>query len=590
MAGRIPDQFIDEVLSRVDIADVIGERIELKRTGSNLQALCPFHGEKTPSFTVAPAKQFYHCFGCGAHGNAIGFLMEYDRMDFRDAVEHLARSVGLELPQTARDEAAEELAPVYDVLGQAASRYQQWLRNHPARQPAVDYLKTRGLSGEIAAEYAIGFAPSGRDNLIRGLGKLPLLLKAGLAGQGEQGQPYDRFRERVMFPIRDRRGRVIGFGGRVIGAGEPKYLNSPETPVFHKGRELYGLHECLQHNPRPPELVVVEGYMDVVALAQFGIRQAVATLGTATSTIQVDRLFQAARKVIFCFDGDRAGRAAAARALESALPAMSEGRQARFLFLPEGEDPDSLVRKEGVDGFRQRLEEARPLSEVFYEQLMHGIDMSSMDGRAQLVEKAAQGLRKLPFGIFREMMLERLAELGKVDVRRIEAMLAGNERPKREAAPAATKSTQTAPTRRPMRMALALLLQRPALANLVDRPTRFAGADVQGSELFAQLAELGQAEAGLTTGAVLERFRDSPHEAALWKLAAWDHLVPEAGIESEFRDAVAWLEAQTPERLPDENRLQYLNERFHQGALTEAERRELQDLLISSKRPTPKGA
>lgn len=581
MAGRIPDQFIDDLMSRVDIVDVIGDRLDLKRAGSNYQALCPFHGEKTPSFTVSPTKQFYHCFGCGAHGTAIRFLMEYDRMDFRDAVELLARRVGMEVPKSAYDDEAEQLGPVYDVLAQAAQRFQQWLRQHPERELAVEYLKSRGLSGEIAAEYGLGFAPPGRDSLVRALRDKKLLTTAGLAIDRE-GDVYDRFRRRVMFPIRDRRGRVIGFGGRVVDTGEPKYLNSPETPVFHKGRELYGLRECLQVNPRPQRLVVVEGYMDVVALAQFGVREAVATLGTATSTTQVERLFHNTPNVVFCFDGDRAGRQAAWRALESALPAMRDGRQAFFLFLPEGQDPDSLVRAEGADAFRERLANARPLSKVFFEQVGVGIDTSSVDGRARLAEKAAPALRKLPPGIFRDMMLAQLAELAKVDVRRVEAMLAGKE-PARPQAPAQKRATGAPPARRPIRLAVALLMQRPALAALVNDPERFGELDDPGMDLFVDMATLTRSESGLTSAGVLERFRDSPHEATLWKLAAWEHAVPESGMEAEFQGALAWME-----RLLDEKRLQYLNEKLEQGSLTEAELREWQALL-ARKHSTPSG-
>jgi DNA primase len=580
MAGRIPDQFIDDLMSRVDIVDVIGDRVELKRAGSNHQALCPFHGEKTPSFTVSPTKQFYHCFGCGAHGTAIRFLMEYDRMDFRDAVELLARRVGMELPKGVHDDAADQLAPVYEVLARAAQHFQQWLRQHSERSLAVDYLKRRGLSGEIAAEYGLGFAPPGRDGLLRAFRNSKPLITAGLVVVRD-GDSYDRFRRRVMFPIRDRRGRVIGFGGRVLDGGEPKYLNSPETPVFHKGRELYGLYECLQRSPRPPRLVVVEGYMDVVALAQFGIREAVATLGTATSTVQVERLFRSTPNVVFCFDGDGAGRQAAWRALESALPAMRDGRQAFFLFLPEGHDPDSLVRAEGVEVFRERLAQARPLSEVFFDQLCADADTGSVDGRARLAEQAAPALRKLPPGIFRDMMLARLAELARVDVRRVEAMLIGGGVRK----PAAT-SRPAAPVvaRRPIRLATALLVQRPSLAALIDDPARLGELDAPGLDLLVELLALVRTEPGLTSAAILERFRDSPHEAALWKLAAWEHAVPETGIEVEFKDALAWME-----RLRDEKHLQYLDERLRQGVLTEAELHEWQALL-ARKHTTPSGA
>lgn len=572
MAGRIPDQFIDELMNRVDIVDVIGDRLDLKRAGSNYQALCPFHNEKTPSFTVSPTKQFYHCFGCGAHGTAIRFLMEYDRMEFRDAVEHLARRVGMELPQGVQDDAAARLKPLYDALAQAAQHYRQWLRRHPDRALAVDYLKRRGLSGEIAAEYGLGFAPPGRDSLVRALGNPRLLMTAGLAAD-RGGEIRDRFWRRVMFPIRDRRGRIIGFGGRVLDSGEPKYLNSPETPVFHKGRELYGLYECLQVNPRPPRLVVVEGYMDVVALAQFGIREAVATLGTATSTAQMERLFRSTPNVVFCFDGDRAGRQAAWRALEATLPTMRDGRQAFFLFLPEGQDPDSLVRAEGVDAFRERLAQARPLSEVFFEQLAAETDTSSVDGRARLAERAAPALRKLPPGIFRDLMIAQLAERTRADTDQVEALvLAGTA--VRPAAKPAARPAAAVMARRPIRLAIALLLQQPALAGLVEDLERLRELDTPGVDLFVELAALARAEPSLTSAGMLERFRDSPHEATLWKLAAWEHAVPESGLEAEFRGALTWME-----RLLDEKRLQYLDKKLQQGALTETELHEWQALL-----------
>ena len=338
MAGRIPDHFIDELLSRIDVAEVVGERVQLRRSGSNHSGLCPFHGEKTPSFTVSTEKQFYHCFGCGAHGTAIRFLMEYDRLDFREAVAQLAAMAGMEIPESARDSAPPpEQESLYSTLQRAAEAYRQWLRDHPQADRAVAYLRERGLSGEIAKQYGIGFAPPGWRNLLDKLSDRTALNRAGLIVEKEADRVYDRFRDRIIFPIRDRRGRTIAFGGRVLDQGEPKYLNSPESPVFQKGQELYGLYEVLQADRRPPDILVVEGYMDVVALAQHGVPRAVATLGTATSTRQVERLFQITGDVVFCFDGDKAGRRAAGRAMENALPAMRQGRQIRFLFLPEGE-------------------------------------------------------------------------------------------------------------------------------------------------------------------------------------------------------------------------------------------------------------
>lgn len=578
MSGRIPDQFIDELMNRVDIVEVIGERLELRRMGSNHQALCPFHTEKTPSFTVSATKQFYHCFGCGAHGTAIRFLMEYDRMEFRDAVDYLARRVGMELPQSAHQQADQQLTPVYDVLTRADQQFQQWLRRHPERTMAVEYLQQRGLSGEIAAEYGLGFAPSGYDNLLRAIPAETALVTAGLAAKRNSGNgSYDRFRQRIMFPIRDRRGRVVGFGGRIVGDGEPKYLNSPETPVFHKGRELYGLHECLQVNRRPERLVVVEGYMDVVALAQFGLREAVATLGTATSTQQVERLFQNTANVVFCFDGDHAGRQAAWRALESALPALRDGRQASFLFLAEGHDPDSLIRAEGIEAFQERLTQARPLSEVFFEQLSADIDLSSVDGRARLAERAAPALRKLPPGIFRGMMLEQLAEKARVDVRLIERMLISGKPPAAAQEPAKPRT----PMRKPVRLAIALLLQQPQLAQSADNTAQLQKLDISGLELFSQLVELVRAEPLLTAASILERFRDHPDEAELWDIAAWEHAVPEGGVEAEFNGALAWMEKRQAEQ-----RLQDLDHKLQEGELSAAELQEWQALL-SQRHTTP---
>ncbi|RFA37526.1 DNA primase [Alkalilimnicola ehrlichii] len=573
MAAKIPDHFIGELLTRVDIVEVIGERLELKRVGSNLQALCPFHSEKTPSFTVSPSKQFYHCFGCGAHGTAIRFLMEHDRLGFRDAVETLAQRAGMALPEEARDEREEQYGELYKLLGKASQHYQRWLREHPERETAVAYLKRRGLSGDIAAQYGLGFAPPGWDNLARALGRSPKLVIAGLANERDNGGLYDRFRERIIFPIRDRRGRVIGFGGRVLGEGQPKYLNSPETPVFHKGRELYGLYECLKKQRHPDAIVVVEGYMDVVALAQYGISEAVATLGTATSTTQVDRLFQVTKDVVFCFDGDRAGRQAAWRALENALPAMRSGRQARFLFLPDGEDPDSLVRKEGAENFRHRMAKAAQLSEFFFDNLSREVDLGSMDGRARLAERAAPHLKKLPPGLLRDMMFQRLSEITGLQTERLEAGISGA----RNAAPRQAKGQKPRGPRlerTPARVAIAMLLQQPQLARLATETEGYREQDNPGIELLGQMLELLNAEPQLSTGALLERFRDSRHESALWKLATWEHMVPDDGLEREFTDALRRIEG-----LIAPKRLQYLDKRMQQGQLTESELQEWQQLL-----------
>jgi len=565
MAGRIPDHFIDQLLARIDIVEVVGERVQLKRSGSNHLGLCPFHSEKTPSFTVSATKQFYHCFGCGAHGTAIRFLMEYDRLDFREAVAQLAGLAGMEIPEGARDDQGAEHAELYRLLGRASELYQRWLREHPQRQRAIDYLRGRGLSGEIAARFGIGFAPAGWDNLMGRLGEHATLARAGMIIERDDGRAYDRFRDRIMFPIRDRRGRTIGFGGRVLGEGEPKYLNSPETPVFHKGQELYGLYEVLQAHRHPADILVVEGYMDVVALAQHGLPRAVATLGTATSTRQVERLFRVTRDLVFCFDGDEAGLRAAWRALENALPAMRDGRQVRFLFLPAGEDPDSLVRARGREGFEALMAGASPLSDYLMERLSDMVDMQSMDGRARLVDEALPLLRRLPPDIYRHMLIERVAGMARLGTDYLEGVVDGRERLERR--PRREPVDARAVRRTPVRLAIALLLQRPGLAETIDDLSALRGRDdVPGLPLLLRLLELARDEPHITTGALLERFRDTEHEAALWKLATWDHMVPESGLEAEFRDAMARVQT-----LLAQQRLQYLNERLQRGELTAEE-------------------
>ena len=419
MAGLIPQSFIDELLDRVDLVEVVDQRVKLKRAGKNYGACCPFHEEKTPSFTVSPDKQFYYCFGCGASGNAVGFLMDYERLSFPEAVEQLSHLQGLEVPKEeqspAQQQKAQERKSIYSLLEQADRYYRQQLRNHPKRQEAVNYLKNRGLDGRIAQDYGLGFAPPGWDNLLRELGSAEqerrLLSEGGmLISQPEQSKRYDRFRHRIMFPIRDLRGRTIGFGGRVLGDGKPKYLNSPETPIFHKGRELYGLYEARQACRELPRLLVVEGYMDVVALAQFGLRYGVATLGTACGPDHLELAFKHTREVVFCFDGDKAGRTAADRALAAALPMMEDGRQVKFLFLPEGEDPDSLVRQVGAEKFTHMVDMAVPLEDFLFDTLSSDLNPRSLGGRALLSKRAAPLLNQLPRGVFRELMFDRSAQ------------------------------------------------------------------------------------------------------------------------------------------------------------------------------------
>ncbi|SDH90024.1 DNA primase [Pseudomonas flavescens] len=421
MAGLIPQTFIDDLLNRTDIVDVVSSRIQLKKTGKNYSACCPFHKEKSPSFTVSPDKQFYYCFGCGAGGNALGFVMDHDQMEFPQAVEELAKRAGMDVPREDGGRGVKPRqpsdSPLYALLKAAADFYRQALKSHPQRRAAVDYLKGRGLSGEIARDFGLGFAPPGWDNLLKHLSGDSLqhkaMIDAGLLVENpDSGKRYDRFRDRVIFPIHDSRGRVIAFGGRVLGDDKPKYLNSPETPVFHKGQELYGLYEARKHNRNLDEIMVVEGYMDVIALAQQGLRNAVATLGTATSEEHLKRLFRLVPSVLFCFDGDQAGRNAAWRALEAALPNLQDGRRARFLFLPDGEDPDTLVRSEGTDAFRARIQQhAQPLADYFFQQLSEEADPRSLEGKAHLVTLAAPLIDKIPGTTLRALMRQRLTQI-----------------------------------------------------------------------------------------------------------------------------------------------------------------------------------
>lgn len=416
--SRIPSAFIDDLLNRLDIVDIIDHRVKLKRAGKNYSACCPFHQEKTPSFTVSPDKQFYYCFGCGATGNALGFLMEYENLGFIDAVENLAKHAGMEVPREENKFAEKRdsrLKLLYKILEQASEFYQTQLREHPQKEKPVNYLKNRGLSGVIAKMFGIGFAPPGHHNLMQKLGQneeaIEQLIDTGLVIKREDdGRKYDRFRFRIMFPIRDVRGRVIGFGGRVLGDDKPKYLNSPETDVFHKSRELYGLYEARQANRKLEQLVVVEGYMDVIALAQYGINNAVATMGTACGEEHLTLAFRFVSEIVFCFDGDNAGRNAAKRALTNSLSAMEDGRQIKFLFLPEGQDPDSLVRQIGAERFKAQLDNAVPLEEFLFEAAAENIDTSKMEGRARFSKVAAPLIAMLPEGIFRELMFDNLAK------------------------------------------------------------------------------------------------------------------------------------------------------------------------------------
>ncbi len=599
MSGRIPQHFIDDVLARNDIVEIIGARIKLRRTGKNYSALCPFHHEKSPSFSVSPDKQFYHCFGCGVSGNAIGFLMEYERLDFVETIELLAKQVGLDVPHSNSGTQAQhnDHSQLYQLLSQAAYYYQQQLRKHPQCCTVIEYLKQRSLSKETIKRFNLGFAPPGWDNLLQYLGKNKALrqqlVTAGLVVHNEQGREYDRFRERLIFPIRDRRGRVIGFGGRVLNSDTPKYLNSPETPVFHKGTELYGLYQAQQIERHLEKVLIVEGYMDVIALAEHGINFAVATLGTATSTRHLERLFQQTKHVIFCFDGDNAGRSAAWRALQATLPTMRDGRQAAFLFLPEGEDPDSMVNKEGHDAFMQRIGQAQTLSDFLFLTLAQDTNLTSLDGRALAIQKALPLISQLPASVFRQMLIDKLAKLAQMEKEELERLLqnAPSIHPSSTLTntPAPPISSATRQTQRtesftklssPIRQLITLLLQQPQLATLIDPTTRqhLAKLRLSGSHFLHQLLELLSQNPHTTSGSLIEHWRGNAIAPHLSQLLTQPLSIPHEGLQAELLGIVKKLQKQAVEQEMDD-----LFYKASQTGLTLEEKQHLQALITEIK-------
>jgi len=522
MAGLIPQDFIDDLLGRADLGEVIGNRVQLKKAGREYKACCPFHNEKTPSFTVSPDKGFYHCFGCGAHGTALGFLMEHDKLSFVEAIEELASIVGVDVPRENTDAPVSSNQPVYDLLTESAAWFQKQLK--PA-QNAVDYLKSRGLDGTTAQTFMLGFAPDGWDNLIKNVAndavKRETALTAGLVIRKED-RVYDRFRDRIIFPIRDIRGRVIGFGGRTMKKDDgAKYLNSPETPVFHKGRELYGLYEARQAVRRFDSIIVVEGYMDVISLSQHGVKNAVATLGTATTPDHLKRLFRLTPDIVFCFDGDRAGRDAAWKALNVSLPELRDGHQIRFLFLPDGEDPDTIVQTEGTVGFNRRLEDALPLSDYMLQELSGQTDMSSVDGRARLAELAKPLLQRMPDGVYRDLLQQKVAEAVGLSSDRLSQHI--GEAPSAPGAERQYTRTVTGRTKQagggtPVRKAIRIIMHRCADLESIEIPEVLKSTEQAGIPLLIELLEIVGQQPGISSGALIQRFHDRPEREPLEKL------------------------------------------------------------------------
>lgn len=582
MAGHIPRSFIDDLLARLDIVDVIDARVKLKKKGKNYSACCPFHNEKTPSFSVSQEKQFYHCFGCGAHGNAIDFVMEYERMEFPEAIEELASTIGLEVQREERTPSSpfakntpavksEDKRSLYDLMGSIAQFYRQQLKV-PANKHAVEYLKNRGLSGEIVQKFGIGYIADEWDLVRRNFGQQrsseDMLVTAGMLIENDNGRRYDRFRGRVMFPIRDRRGRVIGFGGRITEQGTPKYLNSPETPIFHKGKELYGLYEVLQAYREPPQILVVEGYMDVVALAQYGVDYSVASLGTSTTGDHLQLLFRQTNHVICCYDGDRAGREAAWRALENALSYLKSGNILKFLFLPDGEDPDSYVRKYGKADFEQQVANATPLSQYLFENLieLHQINLGSHEGKSALRAVATPLIDKIPDPFLQEVLEKSLDERTGFDhqLRRKKAR-------KTENRPAPHKAIK----RTPMRDVIALLIQNPSYAELVPDLASVRHLMIPGLDTFNEVLEKCRQYPHITTGQLLEHWRDSKNETLLSRLASWEIPLVEDNQEELFLDSLDKILAQCVEK-----QIENLQAKERSVGLSTEEKRELQDLIL----------
>ncbi|WGE90688.1 DNA primase [Actinobacillus genomosp. 1] len=552
MKGTIPRSFIDDLVARTDIVELINSRVKLKKAGRDYQACCPFHHEKSPSFTVSQSKQFYHCFGCGAHGNAISFLMDYDKLEFPEAIEELAAMQGLEVPREnvmARDgkpqASYKTKRNLYELL-EAISRFYQ--QNLTQDIPSQSYLQNRGLSAEIIDRFEIGFAHNSMDSVLRKFGtnrdEVQKLFDTGMITQNDSGRIYDKFRNRVMFPIRDKRGRVIAFGGRVMGDERPKYLNSPESATYHKGNELYGLFQALQQNENPTSLVVVEGYMDVVALAQFGVDNVVASLGTATTGEQIQQMFRVTEQVICCYDGDRAGREAAWRAFENALPYLHDGRQLKFIFLPDGEDPDSFVRVHGKQGFEAYLQNALSLSDFLFDSLIAQVDLSSKEGKSKLAALAIPLINRIPGEMLRVYLRNILGQkLGILDPAQLEAML-----PSRVQSTQKTKAQTPQIKRTPMRLLIALLLQNPELVKFVPDISALKTLEEPGFELLLELVDVCRQKVGVSMGALLEHWRDKPNFRTLEILADWDHLVTPENIESTFIETLDFLYAKLVEK------------------------------------------
>ncbi|MGO2322489.1 DNA primase [Vibrio casei] len=583
MAGHIPRSFIDDLLARVDIVDLVDPRVKLKKQGKNYGACCPFHNEKSPSFIVSPDRQTYHCFGCGVHGNAIDFMMEYERLEFVEAIEELAHLQGLDVPREQRSGgnfkdsiqkvSTETKRNLYDLLGSISQFYRSQLKVSTNKM-AIEYLKNRGLSGEIVQKFGIGYVSDDWDSVRKNFGQQKavqdMLVEGGMLIENDKGNRYDRFRGRIMFPIRDRRGRVIGFGGRVLGDEKPKYLNSPETPVFHKGKELYGLYDVLQIHKEPQQILVVEGYMDVVALAQYGVDYAVAALGTSTTGDHMQMLFRQTGTIVCCYDGDRAGREAAWRAMENALPYLNDGRQLKFMFLPDGEDPDSYIREYGKDQFEQQVHKATSLSEFLFNTLMQQVDTSSNEGKAKLTALVVPLIEKVPGGTLRLYLRDLLGKkLGLLDERQLQQLIS------KEAQAASSPQPHKKIKRTPMRVVIALLLQKPSYAELVPDLTSISHIDLPGLSLLLNVLDICRENPHIKSGQLMENWRETKMEALLSRLLSWDILLNDDNEQDVFLDTLDNIFTQCINK-----QIEVLQAKQRSSGLSVEEKKELNDLTL----------
>ena len=584
----IPQSFIQGLLNRVDIVDVIERHVPLKKAGANYIACCPFHGEKTPSFTVSPAKQFYHCFGCGAHGSAVGFMMEYIGMDFVEAINDLASRVGMQVPvqenkenygvsgfRGSGEDKESSSQNLFEVMSTVTRFYRDQLK---CSERGINYLKKRGLTGETAARFGIGYSPAGWQNLAEIFPdyESPLLVKTGMVNENEEKKRYDRFRDRIMFPILNLKGKVVGFGGRVIEKNEPKYLNSPETPLFEKGQELYNLFAARKAIRNAEKVLVVEGYMDVVVLSQYGIEYAVATLGTATTSHHVQKLFRQTDNIIFCFDGDDAGRKAAWRALENSLAQFVDGKNIGFLFLPDGEDPDSYVQKFGKDSFEELISQALPLSVFLFQGLSEGISLQTSEGRTRLVENAKPLLAQVAAPILSLMLIKRLAELSGINQDKLESLLQI-----RRVSSSSPRGRILRPNPvSPCRWLIQVLLHNPGYASKLDR--KLLSEYIENTDEMAALLALiefidAHPHVGENTAipSVITYFHNSTHRELLEKAESatlsWDNGID---LDAEFNGALA--------RLQEIQRKQRMTELQNKSLsiLTSDEKQELQRLAV----------